>query len=249
MSQPLRPLIAGNWKMNGSRDGAGALVGDLKARVSAGSSKCEIVVCPPSALLPVVGEMLQGNDIALGAQDCHPQPSGPHTGDVSAPMLVDVGCAYVIVGHSERRTNHGEDDVLVQQKAEAAWANNLVPIICIGETEEERDAGQALDVVTRQLAGSLPGDASSKDAVVAYEPIWAIGTGRTPTPDDIANVHAAIRAELDHRGWSGVRILYGGSVNANNAADILAVKNVNGALVGGASLDCDGFWAICQSCP
>ena len=249
MPPSLRPLIVGNWKMNGLRDAAVALAGGLAARAAASPPGCGIVVCPPATLLSAVGESLRGGDVALGAQDCHPAPSGAHTGDVGAPMLADAGCRFVIVGHSERRADHGETDALIRRKAEAARAHGLVPIVCVGETGEERDAGRTLEVVARQLAGSLPADAAGDDAVVAYEPVWAIGTGRTPAPADVAAVHAAIRTALDERGASGVRLLYGGSVNDRNAAEILAVDEVNGALVGGASLDADRFWAICRSCP
>ena len=247
-----RKLIAGNWKMNCLTRDAVALASGLAARVSgaAGAPVCDIVLCPPSFLLLPVAQEVADTTIAIGGQDCHPAPSGAHTGDIAAPMLADAGCAYVIVGHSERRANHGEDDALVRAKAAAALAAGLIPIICIGETLDQRDGGRTLDVIGGQLAGSLPDGAEAANTVVAYEPVWAIGTGRTPTTDQVAEVHARIRHDLgglvDDAG--AARILYGGSVNPNNAADLLAVDNVNGALVGGASLDAESFWQICESC-
>jgi triosephosphate isomerase len=198
-----------------------------------------------------VAEAIAGSGIALGAQDCHTAESGAHTGDMSAAMLADVGCSHVIVGHSERRGDHGEGDSEVQAKARAALGAGLVPVVCVGESEEQRVAGEALEVIARQIEGSLPeGEAG---LVVAYEPIWAIGTGRTATPEDVAEVHAHIRALLCRRlgeaDGGAVRVLYGGSVKAANAAGLLAVPDVDGALVGGASLSVEDFWGICASCP
>ncbi|MHA1108713.1 MAG: triose-phosphate isomerase [Alphaproteobacteria bacterium] len=247
-----RKLITGNWKMNNLREEAVALASDLAARVNrAGDSlSCDLALCPPAFVLIPVADSVAGSAIALGAQDCHPAPSGAHTGDISAPMLADAGCAYVIVGHSERRADHGEGDDLVRAKAHACHSAGLVPIICIGETLEERDSGRTLDVVSGQLAGSLPAGATAANIVVAYEPVWAIGTGRVPTTDQVAEVHARIRHDLAGRmdGAEGVRILYGGSVKAENASELLAVANVDGALVGGASLDAASFWGICEAC-
>jgi len=251
MTRERRPLIAGNWKMNGLRADGLARVRDLRARAAAGCG-CEILVCPPATLLAAVAEVLAGAPIALGGQDCHPAASGAHTGDIAAEMLADAGCAYVIVGHSERRADHGESDALVRAKAEAGHRAGLTAIVCLGESEAERDAGRALDVVAAQLAGSVPDAADPTNTVIAYEPVWAIGTGRTAGGDDIAAAHGHLRARLRARfGPAGeeFRILYGGSVKPANAAEILALADVDGALVGGASLKADDFWAICRSLP
>lgn len=250
MTQSLRPLIAGNWKMHGTNAFATELAGSLADKVSgAGNNGVDMLLCPPAPLLGAVRSALGESAIALGGQDCHAEEQGAHTGDISAAMLRDAGCAYVIVGHSERRADHNEDDAAVRAKASAAQASGLVPVICIGETLAEREAGRAVDVVTGQLRSSVPEGSSAATIVVAYEPVWAIGTGRTPTLEDIAEVHDAIRAALkDVSGdFGGGRILYGGSVKPENAADILAVSNVNGALVGGASLKSDDFWAIAEA--
>lgn len=251
MARP-RALVAGNWKMNGLRHEALALAGALATRMKTEAvPPCDVLVCPPAVVLAAVGEALAGSGIALGGQDCHYEPSGAHTGDIAAPMLADAGCTYVIVGHSERRAEHGETDALVRAKAQAAQAAGLVPIICVGETLAEREEGRTLDVVLGQLDGSLPADAAADTTVIAYEPVWAIGTGRTPSVSDIAEVHGVLRAELERRlkDADGVRLLYGGSVNGRNAREILAVPDVNGALVGGASLKADEFWTICHSVP
>lgn len=243
----LRPLIAGNWKMNGSRALAGELIGGLKTLHAAKPDlAADLLVCPPAPYLTTAGELLRGSVIALGAQDCHTKGSGAHTGDVSAAMLADCGCSAVILGHSERRADHGETSELVAAKAKAALDAGLTAIVCVGETEAERDRGATLEVVSAQLEGSVPADADAARLVVAYEPVWAIGTGRTPTPDDVAAVHAHIRGLL--KAWfkdgAEMRILYGGSVKASNAATLMHVPEVNGALVGGASLKADEFWAI-----
>jgi len=248
----MRKLVAGNWKMNGLKADGLALARALVLRAAAGDPpECELAVCPPATLLAAVGETLRGSGIALGGQDCHGEPSGAHTGDISAAMLKDAGCAYVIVGHSERRSNHGETDEQVRAKATAARRAHLVPILCIGETLAERDAGEALDVVSRQLEGSLPEGLKEEQIVIAYEPVWAIGTGRTPTTEDVAAVHARIRKIVKERvkGGASTRILYGGSVKPANALELLGVANVDGALVGGASLNAPDFWAIAQHCP
>jgi triosephosphate isomerase len=245
-----RKLIAGNWKMNGLRQSAAALAGALAGRArAAGPLGWDPLVCPPAPLLGVVGEALQGSAVALGGQDCHPARSGPHTGDISAEMLADAGCRYVIVGHSERRADHGEGDAEVRAKAEAAAAAGLVPIVCVGETAAQRGAGEALRVIEAQVTGSLPRAMVGADMVIAYEPVWAIGTGQTATPADVAQVHGHIRGLLERLlGGAGaakaVRILYGGSVKPGNAAELLAVADVDGALVGGASLTAEDFWAI-----
>jgi triosephosphate isomerase len=248
-----RKLIAGNWKMNGLRSAGMDLARDLAARARSAAPNCDLLVCPPAQLLVPVAEALADSPVALGGQDCHAEPSGAHTGDIGAPMLADAGCSHVIVGHSERRANHGENDALVRAKAAAAAAAGLVPIVCVGETEAERAAGQALAVIETQVRGSLPEGGESGPPVVAYEPVWAIGTGKTATVGDIAEAHGHIRGLLreilGQAAGDSVRILYGGSVKPDNAAEILAVEDVDGALVGGASLKADDFWAIAASCP
>ena len=248
----LPKLVAGNWKMNGLKAEGLALARALVARVAAGDPPdCALAVCPPATLLIPVGDTLRGSGIALGAQDCHSEAKGAHTGDIAAPMLKDAGCTYVIVGHSERRANHGESDVEVRAKAAAARAAGLVPILCVGETLAERERGEALEVVARQLAGSLPEGLKAEQVVVAYEPVWAIGTGRTPTAEEVAAVHVHLRSRLEAmvKNGAAVRLLYGGSVKAANARELLSVANVDGALVGGASLNATEFWSIAQSCP
>jgi triosephosphate isomerase (TIM) len=246
-----RPLIAGNWKMNGRRRTglaeARAIVRGLSRRKRL---RPEVLLCPPAVLIPVLCPVLQDGPVALGAQDCHAGADGAHTGDLSAGMLADAGCAYVIVGHSERRAEYGENDRLVRAKAEAAQAAGLTAIVCVGETAAERRRGRTLDVVGHQLAGSLPKGATAASTVVAYEPVWAIGSGQTPTPDDVAEVHAMLRARLARRfGVEGraMRLLYGGSVNPGNAEALLAVPEVNGALVGGASLTAASFLPIVRA--
>ena len=253
MPQNRRPLIAGNWKMNGLKaDGlalAVALAENLKAKSNPG---VDMLVCPPFTLIGSVGETIAGSAIVLGAQDCHPAEKGAHTADISAAMLSDLGCRFVIVGHSERRAEHGETDAEVKAKAGAAQAAGMTAIICIGETEAERDAGKTFDVVKSQLSGSLPEAASSANTVIAYEPVWAIGTGRTPSADEVQEVHALIRAELsDSLGKdeaNGIRILYGGSMKPENAHDLIGLPDVDGGLIGGASLKAEDFLAIAQSC-
>jgi triosephosphate isomerase len=237
-------LVAGNWKMNMLRTDGCALACEIAERARA-EHRCDLLVCPPFTLLPEIGAALAGSGIALGGQDCHPQAAGAFTGCVSAEMLKDTGCSHAIVGHSERRHSCGETDADVRAKTEAAWRAGLVAIVCVGETRAEREAGRALDVVAAQLAGSLPQGADAARLIVAYEPVWAIGTGLTPTTDDIAAMHSAIRG----RTPPGTRILYGGSVNAKNAAEILALDGIDGALVGGASLKATDFLAIAAGCP
>jgi triosephosphate isomerase len=252
MTDAIRPLIAGNWKMNGLK----ASTGEFEAMLAGASkvaAKADLLVCPPATLIAAFAEKAQGaKTLAIGAQDCHPKPSGAHTGDISAEMLRDAGASAVIVGHSERRADHGESDALVRQKAEAAWRAGLTAIVCIGETQQHRDSGQTLDICGGQLSGSLPDRANSGNLVVAYEPVWAIGTGVTPTAGDVEQIHRFIRDSLVARfkGEGGrIRILYGGSVKPSNAAELMAVANVNGALVGGASLKASDFLAIAQACP
>jgi triosephosphate isomerase (TIM) len=249
----IRPLIAGNWKMHGRRADGAALAAELARRTRRGGTelRCDLVICPPATLLTALADSVADSPVALGAQDCHPLASGAHTGDISAAMLADAGCRYVIVGHSERRTQHGETDDIVRAKAEAAQAAGLVAIICLGETEAQRVGGETLAVVDRQFRASLPPAATAANTVVAYEPVWAIGTGKVPTTAEIAAVHAQLRTLARGRVGDGerLRLLYGGSVKPGNAAEILAIANVNGALVGGASLEAGDFWAIARSCP
>ena len=208
---------------------------------------CEMLLCPPATLLAQMAWVAKGSALAVGGQDCHPDAAGAHTGDVSAAMLRDAGASYVILGHSERRADHGEGDALVRAKAQAAWAAGLIAVVCVGETEAQRDNGQTLDVIGAQVDGSVPDGATAATLVVAYEPVWAIGTGRTPTIAQIAEVHGFLRARLTARigaQAAGVRVLYGGSVKPSNAAEIFAVPHVDGALVGGASLKAADFGAI-----
>jgi triosephosphate isomerase (TIM) len=240
-------LVAGNWKMNGLREDGAALARGLAQRAieaGDGGPGCGLLICPPASLLTTVRGVLAGSGIALGGQDCHAVPNGAYTGDISPEMLADAGCSHVILGHSERRHGHGEDDAVVHGKILGAWRAGLVAILCVGETQLQRQAGKAADVVSTQLAGSVPSGATSSNLVVAYEPVWAIGTGLTATLEDIATMHATVRASIPE----GARILYGGSVNPRNAAGILGLTEVDGALVGGASLDADSFWAIARSC-
>ncbi|MGA8552333.1 MAG: triose-phosphate isomerase [Stellaceae bacterium] len=241
-------LIAGNWKMNGRRADGLALAGAVAewARVGKGEEApdCELLICPPATLLAQVCEVIAGSGIRLGGQDCHCAPNGAFTGDISAEMLADAGCTHVILGHSERRHGHGETDLEIRGKVAAAHRAGLVAILCVGETRPQREAGEAIAVVGAQLAASIPDGLDRDRLIVAYEPVWAIGTGLSATLDDIAAMHAAIRADLTPDS----RILYGGSVNPANAAAILALTDVDGALVGGASLDPDAFWAIARCC-
>lgn len=242
-------LIAGNWKMNGGLDDLAPFTAALAAVWPSDRSKtATLLVCPPFPLLAPMQALLAGSAVKLGAQDCHAEAAGAHTGDVAARLLKALGAAYVILGHSERRADHGESDALVAGKARAAQAAGLIPIVCVGESEAVRDAGEAEDFVRGQLAGSLPDDFAG---VVAYEPIWAIGTGRTPSINEVAAMHAAIRAALAARLPAGraMAILYGGSVKPDNAAALLAVPEVGGALVGGASLKAEDFLAIAAAAP
>src|SRR5579862_8328140 len=238
-----RPLVAGNWKMNGLMASAGELE-TIIAGVR-GLSNADFIVCPPATLVARFAALARGSRVGIGGQDCHAEAAGAYTGDIAAEMLKDAGAVAVIVGHSERRRYHGETDAMVRAKALAARRAGLIAIVCVGETRAERDAGTTHAVVAAQLEGSLPDD--FKDFVVAYEPVWAIGTGVTPTKDDVADMHRFIRARLCGRfGDAGqnVRILYGGSVKPANAKDLLGIDNVDGALIGGASLKADEFLAI-----
>jgi triosephosphate isomerase len=252
MSPVIRPLVAGNWKMNGLRSSMAEFEAML-AGASKVAAKADLLVCPPATLIAAFAAKLAGSKgLAIGGQDCHPKPSGAHTGDISAEMLADAGASAVIVGHSERRADHGEGDSLVRQKAEAAWRAGLAAIVCIGETQSHRDAGQTLDICRSQLQGSLPEGARADNLIVAYEPVWAIGTGLTPTAKDVEQIHQFIRQALSARfnqEGAGMRILYGGSVKPSNARELMGVANVNGALIGGASLKATDFLAIAADCP
>lgn len=243
------PLVAGNWKMNGLGEDLRELSAMDHALQSGLDAECDVLVCVPATLLYRAHHVASSGAVAVGGQDCHPNAKGAHTGDISAEMLKDCGATHVIVGHSERRTDHGESDMLVAAKAEAAWRAGLVAIICIGETAAEREAGSTLDILTRQLDGSLPDGCNSHNTVIAYEPVWAIGTGLTPTATDVEDAHAHIRKELAKRfdDAGKMRILYGGSVKASNAPELLGVANVNGALVGGASLKASDFLGIIEA--
>ena len=240
---PRRKLVAGNWKMNGVGT---ALMECESLCASHPSPAVEIVVCPPATLLSRMAETVADSRVALGGQYCHARDSGPHTGDISAPMLADAGASYVIVGHSERRADHGESDDDIRAQANAATAAGLVPIVCVGETLAQYEAGLTLSVTGTQLAGCLP-DSASENLIVAYEPVWAIGTGKVPTSSQIGKVHDALRTIVTKRlGEVGkaIRLLYGGSVKASNASEIFAIDNVDGALVGGASLTAADFSPI-----
>lgn len=244
-----KPLVAGNWKMNGLKAAGGELKKIIAGADRLGKLPADLWVCPPAQLLVSFAALAKGGPVKLGGQDCHAKASGAHTGDISAEMLKDAGAKAVIVGHSERRQDHGEDDQAVRAKAEAAWRAGLVAIVCVGETLAERDAGKTTAVVERQIAGSVPDRATGATTVIAYEPVWAIGTGRTPTGDEVRAVHGAIRALLKKR-FGGeadkIRILYGGSVKPDNAATLLTLPDVDGALVGGASLKAADFLSIAK---
>lgn len=240
----MKKLAAGNWKMNGLGDSLAEIIALAAAHPT---PSCEVLICPPATLLSRLTDATSGAPVQTGGQDCHTAATGAHTGDISAEMIADAGGAYVIVGHSERRANHGEDDATIRAKAEAAWRAGLTAIICIGETLEEREAGRTLEIVGRQLQGSVPDGATASNTVIAYEPVWAIGTGKVPTLDEIGAVHDDIRARLTTRFGgeaAGMRLLYGGSVKPSNATEIFGVSNVDGALVGGASLKAADFGGI-----
>lgn len=242
-----KKLAAGNWKMNGSSASAPEIAALLPGL---SDITCQVLLCPPATLVTSMRSWAEGTDLLIGGQDCHADESGAHTGDISAPMLADAGATHVILGHSERRADHGESDALIKAKTKAAHAAGLVAVVCVGETEVERDAGRALDVVGAQIAGSLPDEVTGDNTVIAYEPVWAIGTGRTPTLEQIGEVHDFLRDALNRQlGAEGANLslLYGGSVKPGNASDIFAVPNVDGALVGGASLKASDFSGIIQA--
>lgn len=238
-----RKVAAGNWKMNGLKASI-AEIEDLKT--STKGATCDVIICPPATLVAALANV--SGDIIIGGQDCHWNETGAHTGNISAEMLKDAGAGAVILGHSERRADHGETDAEVNKKTMAAWRAGLQAIVCVGETEAQRDAGETLDIIGGQLDGSAPDDTTAENTIVAYEPVWAIGTGRTPTLDEVAEVHDFLRGKLIARFGdkigNGVRLLYGGSVKPTNASEIFAVSNVDGGLVGGASLKASDFSGI-----
>lgn len=246
-----KPLVAGNWKMNGTKASLKELTAMGEALNAGLRAKVEVLIAPPTTLLFTASAVALGTGVAIGAQDCHAKVAGAHTGDISAAMIFDAGATAVIVGHSERRTDHAETDAIVLAKAEAAIAQGLTAIICVGETRAQREAGKALSVVAKQVKGSVPDGASADEVVIAYEPVWAIGTGLTPTIGDIAEVHADIRKVVAKKLGKDVaakmRILYGGSVKPDNAKEILALEDVDGALVGGASLKAADFLKIVEA--
>ncbi len=251
MTPGIRPLIAGNWKMNGTGASLNQLMMIGNGFMSGLDAEAEGLVCVPATLITRAVEILSRTPVHVGGEDCHADESGAHTGDISAEMLKDAGASHVIVGHSERRADHGEDDAAVHAKAGAAWRAGLVAIICIGETRAEREAGATLDILSRQIAGSVPSSATAANTVLAYEPVWAIGTGLTPTAADVAEAHAHIRGRLTEKlgaAAAKIRILYGGSVKPSNARELLSVANVDGALVGGASLKAADFLGIADAC-
>ena len=248
-ASPRRPLVAGNWKMNGLRRSSAELE-KVIAGATALAGKVDLMVCPPATLLMAFAEAARGSAVAIGGQDCHAEAAGAFTGDVSAEMLKDAGAAAVIVGHSERRTVHRETDADVRAKALAAWRAGLIAIVCIGETHSERQAGHTLAVLGRQLDGSLPDGATAANLVVAYEPVWAIGTGLTAMPADVAEAHGFVRNRIGARHGAvarAMRVLYGGSVKPSNAQELMAVADVDGALVGGASLQAEDFLGIANA--
>ncbi|MET2826706.1 triose-phosphate isomerase [Mesorhizobium shangrilense] len=250
MTLGIRPLIAGNWKMNGTSASLNELRMIGNGFMSGLDADTEALVCVPATLLAHAAEILSRTPVRAGGEDCHPKESGAYTGCISAEMLKDAGASHVIVGHSECREQCGDDDATVQAKASAAWRAGLIAIVCIGETKAEREVGATLDILSRQVDGSVPSNATASNTVIAYEPVWAIGTGLTPTAADVAEAHAHIRERLTEKlgtAAAKIRILYGGSVKPSNAVELLGVKNVDGALVGGASLKAADFLAIAEA--
>ncbi len=246
----IKPLVAGNWKMNGMVDSLSELSSMIAGFDADLAGKLDLMVCPPATLTRAAARLALNTPVMIGGQDCHAEDSGAHTGDVSAPMLADAGATAVIVGHSERRVDHGEDDGTVRAKAEAAMRAGVAPIACIGETQGQRETGETLDVLAAQLAGSLPDGFCEAAGIVAYEPVWAIGTGLTPTVEDVAHAHEFVRERLIERfgaAAEATRLLYGGSVKPSNAGELLAIDHVNGALVGGASLKAGDLLGICRA--
>lgn len=250
MAQNIKPLVAGNWKMNGLKAQVSVLSEIARGLPTGLAANVDTMICAPSTLTYMLAVAAIGSPVKVGGEDCHANSSGAHTGDISAEMLADAGAVAVIVGHSERRADHGETDLDVQAKAEAAWRAGLTAIICVGETQAQREAGQAVSIVAAQLADSIPNGATAQNTVIAYEPVWAIGTGLTPTAADVEEIHNSMREILSKRfGDEGaaMRLLYGGSVKPGNAAELMGVANVNGALVGGASLKAPDFLGILKA--
>ncbi|MBT4889695.1 MAG: triose-phosphate isomerase [Rhodospirillales bacterium] len=247
-----RPLIAGNWKMNGLSSDAAALANGITQRLEENTNPAfDILVCPPFTSVGRVSKIADGTALCVGGQTCHDAEKGAHTGDISAAMLVDMGCSYVILGHSERRADHGEADSAVNTKAQAAWKAGMIAIVCVGETEAQRDAGETLNVISTQVSGSVPEGATAANTVIAYEPVWAIGTGRTASQEEAQEVHAFIRKQLRESYGTeadGMRILYGGSMKPGNAKELMALEDVDGGLIGGAALVVDDFMTIAESC-
>ncbi len=246
----MKKLIAGNWKMNGLVQDSMDRVNDLLELMESKSiDNAEFLICPPATLLSIAKSRIGNTSVKLGGQDCHFNNTGAHTGDISAEMLKNIGCSHVILGHSERRADHAETSELIASKSKSAYDNDLIAVICVGETEEDREDGQEFDIVLDQLSKSIPQGANSENTIIAYEPVWAIGTGKTASSDDIESMHKFIRAKLDGlvAGSDKVRILYGGSVKPENANIILNIKNVDGALVGGASLKAASFYGIADN--
>ena len=250
MTPDIKPLVAGNWKMNGFRKSLGELHKMGEGYDIAMRNRLDMLLCVPATVLYTASVAMVGTHVEIGGQDCHFNQVGAHTGDISAEMIADCGGTAVIVGHSERRADHGETNEMVRAKAEAAHRGGLVAIVCIGETETERKAGSTLDVLKTQLDGSLPDDITSDNTVIAYEPVWAIGTGLVPSVEDVAEAHKFMRDYLEQRYGAGngnIRLLYGGSVKPGNAVDLMGIANVDGALVGGASLNASDFLGICAA--
>jgi triosephosphate isomerase (TIM) len=249
MAEGRRPLVVGNWKMNGLRASISELGKVIDGYDTTLSEQVDLLVCPPATLISAFADRAKDTKVRIGGQDCHAEPSGAHTGDLSSEMLRDAGASAVIVGHSERRTDYGETDAIVRTKAEAVLRAKLMAIVCVGETQEQREAGKTLDVVGAQLKASVPAGARPASVAIAYEPVWAIGTGLTPTAADVGEVHKLIRDALERRFGStarAIRVIYGGSVKSDNAANLLTAEDVDGALVGGASLKAEDFLAICR---
>lgn len=244
-------MIAGNWKMNCLQKDGEELAKNISLGVKKNKYNCDFLVCPPYTLLYSTKKALRGSKIALGAQDSHQADKGAHTGDVSPQMLKDIGCEYTILGHSERRTDHHESNALVAKKAQAAYNNGLKTVICVGETAKQREEGKTLEICAQQVRGSMPKEATASNTIIAYEPVWAIGTGKTPTAKDVEEVHAAIRQviakKFGTKTANNMRILYGGSVKPSNAKEFLSLPDVDGALIGGASLKAEDFLAIAKS--
>ena len=248
-----RPLVVGNWKMNGLRGSGISLASEIVTKIQKINSPCfDLLVCPPATMLGLIVDLAQNTNLAVGAQDCHMASNGPHTGDISAEMLRDIGCSYVILGHSERRVDHGETDRIVKFKAESALAEGIKTIVCVGESESQRNKGITIDIVASQILNSLPIGATYKNCIFAYEPIWAIGSGRTPTSNEVQEIHSMMRKTLSNKigieNSDKMLLLYGGSVKPSNAAELMALPDVDGALVGGASLSSNDFFGIAESC-